>query len=118
MAAHCPKNSHLETLPGWARELSEKYYSRTLTMFVLHGNVRDLVPFRHEATTEFCSLHRFLRAGLFGKRDLVVTYDRGGGLSFAEPRMQEDFRKALSGYDQFHGTNYQQRRCRAMPTAC
>jgi AAA+ superfamily predicted ATPase len=101
-----PKNSHLDALPGWARELSEKYYSRTLTMFVLHGNVRDLVAFRHEATTEFCSIHRFLRSGLFGGRDIVVTYDRGGGLSFAEPRMQSDFRNALSGYDQFHGTNY------------
>jgi hypothetical protein len=105
-ATTIPKNSHLDTLPGWARELSEKYYSRTLTMFVLHGNVRDLVPFRHDAVTEFCSLHRFLRSGLFGQRDLVVTYDRGGGLSFAEPRMQEDFRNALSGYDQFHGTSY------------
>ena len=35
-----------------------------------------------------------------------MTYDRGGGISFAEPRMQEDFRNALSGYDQFHGTNF------------
>ena len=41
-ASTVPKNSHLDGLPGWARELSEKYYSRTLTMFVLHGNVRDL----------------------------------------------------------------------------
>jgi AAA+ superfamily predicted ATPase len=105
-ATSVPRNNRLDGLPGWARELSEKYYSRTLTMFVLHGNVRDLVPFRQETSTEFCSLHRFLRSGLFGQRDLVVTYDRGGGLSFAEPRMQEDFRQALSGYDQFHGTGY------------
>jgi AAA+ superfamily predicted ATPase len=105
-ASTVPRNSHLDGMPGWARELSEKYYSRTLTMFVLHGNVRDLVGFRHEATTEFCSIHRFLRSGLFAQRDIVVTYDRGGGLSFAEPRMQQDFRNALSGYDQFHGTNF------------
>jgi len=105
-AAPTTKNSHLDSLPAWAKELSEKYYSRTIVMFVLHGNVRDLVPFRQAETTEFCSLSRFLRTGLFGKRDLVITYDRGGGLSFAEPRMQEDFRQALSGYDQFHGTGY------------
>lgn len=96
----------LNGLPAWARELSAKYYSRTLTMFVLHGNVRDLVAMRREDGTEYCSLHRFLRSGLFGRRDLVLTYDRGGGLSFAEPQMQEDFRRALSGYDQFHGTSY------------
>src|ERR1035438_9799922 len=99
-------NALLDSLPAWAKELSEKYYSRTITMFVLHGNVRDLVAFRRDDATEFCGVHRFLRSGLFGQRDLVITYDRGGGLSFAEPRMQEDFRQAISGYDQFHGTSY------------
>ena len=33
----------------------------------------------------------------------MLTYDRGGGLSFAHPDMQADFRNALSGYDSFHG---------------
>ena len=36
----------LEALPQWARELSEKYYSRSYAMFVLYGNVRDVVPLR------------------------------------------------------------------------
>jgi AAA+ superfamily predicted ATPase len=96
----------LDALPGWARELSEKYYSQTLTMFVLHGNVRDLVPLRCGDKTEFVPLHGFLRRGLFAGRDLVLTYDRGSGVSFAEPAMQQDFRRAIEGYDQFHGSNY------------
>ncbi len=99
-----PSTSPLDSLPAWARELSERYYSRTLSMFVLHGNVRDLAPLG----AGFVPLNRFLREGLFGKRDLVIAYDRGGGLAFAEPAMQEDFRRALSGYDQFHGSNYSQ----------
>src|SRR5258708_34385955 len=98
----------LETLPGWARELSEKSYSRTLSMFAIHGNVRDIVRLRRPGKTEFPSLHQFLRESLFGRRDLVLTYDRGGGLSFAHPEMQADFRNALSGYDSFHQTNYSQ----------
>jgi AAA+ superfamily predicted ATPase len=100
--------AHLESLPVWARELSERYYSRTLSMFVLHGNVRDLVPLRRNGETAFLPLNAFLREGLFGQRDLAITYDRGGGLAFAEPGMQEDFRRAISGYDQFHGTAYSQ----------
>ena len=100
------QNTHLESLPRWARELSEKYYSRTLTMFVLYGNVRDLVPMQRGNAREFVSLQKFLHHALFGARDLVIYYDRGGGLSFAEPEMQADFRRALSGYDSFHGTNY------------
>src|SRR5205085_2018214 len=76
------------------------------TMFVLHGNVRDLVPLRCGDHTEFLPLHGFLRRGLFAGRDLVLTYDRGSGVAFAEPAMQQDFRRAIEGYDQFHGSNY------------
>src|SRR5262244_3323469 len=98
--------SHLERLPAWARELSEKYYSRNVAMFVLNGNVRDFVPVKQAGSSQFLSLPRFLNEALFPQRDLVLTYDRGGGLSFAHPDMQADFGRALEGYDSFHGTNY------------
>lgn len=106
MATPAKNNAYFESLPEWARELSEKYYSRTITMFVLCGNVRDWVPLKRGASTEFLPMHRFLDEGLFGHRDLVLTYDRGGGLVFANPGMQEDFRRALEGYDSYHGTEY------------
>jgi len=94
-------------MPPWARELSEKYYSRSFTMFVLHGNVRDLVPLGRQDTTEFVPLEQFLSTALFGQRDLILHYDRGG-LSFGSPDSQADFRRAVEGYDSFHGTNYAQ----------
>ena len=95
-------------MPEWAQSLSEKYYSRTLSVFVLCGNVRDLAPLDRSGATEYVPLLAFLNQALFGRRDLVLTYDRGGGLSFARPEMQADFRNALSGYDSFHQTNYSQ----------
>ena len=95
-------------MPEWAQSLSEKYHSRTLSVFVLHGNVRDLVPLNRAGATEYVPLLTFLYLGLFGRRNLVLTYDRGGGLSFADPDMQADFRNALSGYDSFHQTSYSQ----------
>ena len=76
-------------------------------MFVLHGNVRDLVPLRRQEETEFVPLEQFLSTALFGQRDLILHYDRGG-LSFGSPASQADFRRALEGYDSFHGTNYAQ----------
>lgn len=103
-----PAANALAGLPSWARQLSEKYYSRTYTLFVLHGNVRDLVATQGEAGREFIQMPAFLEQGLFGKRDLVIHYDRGGGLRFSTPAMQTDFRNALSGYDAFHGTTYAQ----------
>ena len=99
---------YLDALPPWARELSEKYYSRSFALFVLYGNVRDLVPLRtQEGAASFVSLDDFFSRGLFGQRDLVLHYDRGG-LSFGTPATQADFRRALEGYDSFHGTNYSQ----------
>jgi len=102
------KNSvpYLDALPEWARELSEKYYSRTLAMFVLCGNVRDYVPLKRGTSTDFLPMLRFLNEGLFGHRDLVLTFDRGGGLTFGNADMQADFRRALEAYGTYHGTDY------------
>src|SRR4051812_14475239 len=99
---------YLDALPAWARDLSEKYYSRSFAVFVLYGNVRDCVPLRmQEGDASFVSFEDFLSLGLFGQRDLMLHYDRGG-LSFGTPATQADFRRAPEGYDSFHGTNYSQ----------
>jgi len=100
-------DKYLDALPEWARDLSEKYYSRSYALFVLCGNVRDLIPFRQPSGVDFVSLDSFLSHALFGQRDLVLHYDRGG-LSFGSPDSQADFRNALEGYDSFHGTKYSQ----------
>jgi AAA+ superfamily predicted ATPase len=98
-------DKYLDALPPWARDLSEKYYSRSYALFVLYGNVRDLIPFRQPTGTDFLSLDQFLSGALFGQRDIVLHYDRGG-LSFGSTDSQADFRRALEGYDSFHGTNF------------
>jgi AAA+ superfamily predicted ATPase len=98
-------DKYLDALPGWARELSEKYYSRSYALFVLNGNVRDLVPYRQPSGTDFLSLDQFLSGALFGQRDIVLHYDRGG-LAFGNADSQADFRRALEGYDSFHGTTF------------
>src|ERR1700733_5456195 len=98
---------YLGGLPAWARELSEKYYSRSFALFVLYGNVRDLVPLRTPDSTTFVPLDEFLFGALFGQRDVVLHYDRGG-LNFGSAASQADFRRALEGYDSFHGTTYSQ----------
>ena len=94
----------MESLPPWARLLSEKYYSGAYSMFVLYGNIYDLVP----SDPAPVPLGKFLQTTMFGQRDIVLSYDRGGGISFAKPDVQRDFSQALSGYDSFHGTNFSQ----------
>ncbi len=107
MSSPTNASTYLEALPSWARELSEKYYSRSYALFVLYGNVRDLVPRHGSAGLDFVSLEEFLSQALFGQRDLVLHYDRGG-LTFGNSDTQADFRRALEGYDSFHGSAYSQ----------
>lgn len=93
-------------MPEWARQMTERYYSRTIAVFVLSGNVRDLVPLVRGGGVEYVTLQRYLNEEMFARRDLRLGYDRGGGVSFDTPMAQADFKSALTGYDSFHGTNF------------
>lgn len=67
--------------PAWARELAELYYSGTICMFVLHGNVHDLVRCPEtDGKDTFVSLSDFLATQVFGSWDVVLSYDVGRGL--------------------------------------
>ena len=97
---------YLRSLPGWAQELGRRYLSRSLSQFVLHGNVRDVLLLDGENGTTQAPLRKWLAGSLFGEHDVVAYYDRSSGLSFENGDQSEDFRRALSGYDAFHGTTY------------
>ncbi len=93
--------------PAWAREFARKYLTKTLTQFILYGNVRDLVPTRDDqGQTHYVPLRRFLTDELFAARDIVLFYDRSSGIHFADQASQQDFNRALSGYDTIFGTEY------------
>src|SRR5438067_9473910 len=97
----------LASFPPWARTLAERYYTKTISTFILHGAVRDLQPADDgKGGRRFVSLRSFLADELFGTRDLVVFYDRSGGIRLATPEMQKDFMGALAGYDTLFGTDY------------
>lgn len=96
--------------PAWAKEFARKYFTKTLTQFILHGNVRDLVPARDaDDRLQYVPLREFLTTDLFAARDIVVFYDRSAGIHFIDQESQKDFNRALSGYDTIFGTDYAQR---------
>jgi AAA+ superfamily predicted ATPase len=67
--------------PGWAQELADFYFSGSACLFVLHGNVHDLIycpPLT--GADEFLSLGDFLATQLFGRWDVILSYDLGRGL--------------------------------------
>jgi AAA+ superfamily predicted ATPase len=66
--------------PAWARELADLYFSGTTCLFVLHGNVHDLIRYADGESASYCNLPEFLAAQLFGAWDVVLNYDLARGL--------------------------------------
>ena len=96
--------------PEWAKEFARKYFTKTITEFILYGNVRDYVPSVDDKDKPtYIPLRNFLIEDLFAARDIVLFYDRSGGIHFADQASQSDFNRALSGYDTIFGTDYAQR---------
>ena len=102
-----PPADPLAHYPVWARELARRYFTKTLNQFVLHGNVRDLVPAEDgRGERVYLPLRQFLADDLFAGRDVVVFYDRSDGIHFQDAESRKDFNRALSGYDTIFGTEY------------
>jgi AAA+ superfamily predicted ATPase len=93
-------------MPDWANELARRYLTRTLSTFILHGNVRDLQPMQADGSTRFVPLRRFLTDELFASRDLILLYDRSAGLRGDTRGQHEDLLRAVAAYDTVHGTAF------------
>src|SRR5262245_37118357 len=66
--------------PSWARDFADLYYAGTTCLFVLHGNVHDLIRLGDGEGAAYGSLPEFLATQLFGSWDLVLRHDLGQGL--------------------------------------
>jgi transitional endoplasmic reticulum ATPase len=68
-------------LPAWADELRKRYLRGEASVFVVHGNVHDLVL---NETGELVSLGDFLARTVFEKKDIVIRYNVSTGCRFAK----------------------------------
>jgi AAA+ superfamily predicted ATPase len=66
--------------PAWAKSLGDLYFSGTTSVFVLHGNVNDLIHSPSGEKEGYCNLPEFLATQLFGRWDVVLSYDLSRGL--------------------------------------
>jgi AAA+ superfamily predicted ATPase len=70
--------------PAWAERLGDAYLSGTSCVFLLHGNVRDVVPVAAATATPdpavWGTVPEFLAREMFGRWDIVLAYDVGKGL--------------------------------------
>jgi len=96
----------LSDYPIWTQQFAEKYFSKTINQFILHGNVHDYVHVKQDEGSVFVRLKDFLSNELFGSRDIVLFYDRSGGVQFKDDASFKDFSRAVSGHDSYAGTDY------------
>jgi AAA+ superfamily predicted ATPase len=83
--------------PAWASELADLYFSGTTSVFVLHGNVHDLVRLPDGDGQAYCGLSEFLASQVFGRWDVVLGYDLSRGLR-ALAGQDADRLRAMSQY--------------------
>ncbi len=66
--------------PGWADELRRRYLKGEASLFVLHGNVHDLVL----ADDKMVGVADYLAAAVFEKKDIVIRYNVSTGCRFVK----------------------------------
>jgi len=74
--------------PGWAADLGRRYLAGESSMFLLHGNTRDLFPFEENGASEFVGLVPYLQRFLSRSKDIVLTYNVSQGIQFAAKGMK------------------------------
>ena len=92
--------------PNWVEKMASKYASRTISQFLIHGNINDLVHVTQGKKNLYYKLGDFLSEELFKQRDLVIYYDRASGIRFKGREMRKDFMSAVTAYDTLHGTRF------------
>jgi AAA+ superfamily predicted ATPase len=85
-------HDYIKILPAWAQELASKYGSKTANLYILHGNIRDLLPHqRKESEFVFTRVQEYISEILFGNQNIIVFYDFSSGVTFCKPEMEQDY---------------------------
>jgi AAA+ superfamily predicted ATPase len=66
--------------PRWARDFSDQFFAGTTCVFLLHGNVHDLIRQERDGACTYGAITEFLATQLFGKWDVVLQHDLSLGL--------------------------------------
>ncbi|MGI5086241.1 ATP-binding protein [Treponema denticola] len=91
-------SAYIDILPEWAQELSRKYCSKTANLYFVHGNIRDFLP--HQITEYghnflFVKIRDYISEVLFGNQDIIVYYDKSGGVSFCTSDMERAYLETM-----------------------
>src|SRR4051812_44754745 len=80
-----------KVLPAWADELKRRYLRNEASVFVLHGNVHDVVL----DGDDMVSVGDYVARTVFEKKDIVIRYNVSTGCRFVKKAAKIDGVEAL-----------------------
>ncbi len=84
-------------LPPWAVTLRDRYLSGEASLFLLHGNVRDLQPWdAGDGEIEWLGLRVFLERFMSRTREVVAYYNVSQGICFSDASHERRFRTSVN----------------------
>ena len=93
-----------DDMPQWAAELRSRYLAGEASMFMVHGNTRDLCRWsREDGQPAYIGLIPFLESMFSRSKDIVLTFDVSQGIRFPDAATKKRFllavnaRRALEG---------------------
>ena len=82
--------------PAWAEELKSRYLAGEASIFLLHGNVRDLYPWvETDGAVVDVTLREYLERFLARSRDMVIYFNVSEGIEFPDKTTAGRFRRAV-----------------------
>ncbi|MCS7162221.1 MAG: AAA family ATPase [Bacteroidia bacterium] len=81
----------VQALPRWLDDLARQYHAGRTAVFLLHGNIHDLVWYENRPYP----LREFLAQVVFRRREVVLLYNRGTGLTFRDEKSRSDMEAYL-----------------------
>jgi hypothetical protein len=83
-------------LPGWAKELRNRYLAGEASMFLVHGNVRDLVPWDGQDAVTYVPVRTFLERFLVRSKEIVAYYNCSEGFEVPDRAHRARFLRAVN----------------------
>lgn len=83
-------------LPAWAEDLRLRYLSGEASMFLLHGNVRDVYPWQEGGRTAYLTMREFLERFLARSKEIVAYYNVSEGIDLPDPAMSRRLRTVVN----------------------
>lgn len=85
------------SLPSWANQLRERYLAGEASVFLVHGNTRDVQPWADaDGTLRYVPMRVFLERTFSRTKEVVVYYNLAEGLEFSDASHKQRFLRAVN----------------------